>query len=139
MDDFEKNAAIVDELRLIQEEIGGEVKFVIFYEYVKCNMTLCYDGMRTLTNRETVFENYEDVIDICATDFLEEVLKGAKAEAERRKNGDNPGCKMVSVPLDVIEDVLLYCEDTKLYNDRKTISSYGDFYYKLNELLKEDD
>jgi hypothetical protein len=37
----------------------------------------------------------------------------------------------VNVPLDVIEQILKYCEVNQIYDK---LSNYGDFYYKLNQI-----
>ena len=42
----------------------------------------------------------------------------------------------VSVPLPVLEQVLKYCEHNQIYDK---LGSYGNFYYKLNQIKREID
>lgn len=41
---------------------------------------------------------------------------------------------VIEVPLNVVSDVLKYCEDNQIYDK---LGSYHNFYYKLNQLKRE--
>ena len=63
------------------------------------------------------------------------ILDGTTEDVIRKI--DNPEPKVETIPVDVkvIKDILQYCEDKAIYDK---LGYYGDFYYRLKNLVNND-
>jgi hypothetical protein len=59
-----------------------------------------------------------------------------KKEAENSQTAEIQALNIpvVSIPLNVIKQILKYCEDNQIYDK---LGTYQNFYYKLNQIRRE--
>jgi len=57
-----------------------------------------------------------------------------KKFSDKTKKLEIKNIQAVTVPLDVIKQVLKYCEDEQIYDK---LGTYKNFYYKLNQIRRE--